>query len=150
MLFEGPEKKVEIDTSCSERFIDHLNKLSSELYDLNNPQEFHEYLKHNNAKELATEIKNKFKGKKGKQIALLISDLIHRDPPILIISGRENARFYRSMTKYFKYSVGSDQSINNYLNIPKNQIKNPEHFKEEIQSTKTIVDSILSSIAKTS
>ena len=78
-------------------------------------KKFHEYLKHDNPEKLAEEIKNQFKGKKGKTIALLISELTHRDSPLLRLYPRERASFYMAMSDYFGCSIGEPSGINKYL-----------------------------------
>lgn len=106
-------------------------------------KEFPDYLICDNKTRFAEELRELYKGKKGKDIALLISDLTHRTPQMLALGVRENAQFYRAMENYFGESVGSPQSINNYLISSTNSYNQPEKHKEEIKQTKSLIDNIL-------
>jgi len=129
---------------------DRFLKLLDNLISGNKPPDksddmFHDFLKHDKKEKLAELIRDEFRGKKGKNIALLISDLTHRDPPLLKIESRENESFYRAMRKFFGCSIGRSQGINFYLKIPTNQFINQD-LEDEIQAVKTQIDSILKAL----
>ncbi len=108
---------------------------------------FPDYLQFDLKSELAKELKDGFDGAKGKSIALLISDLSQRKPPLLTIVSRGNAKFYKALQIYFDSPIGSDYAINKYLEIPANKYKNNLE-NNEIETCKTKIDKILLSINK--
>lgn len=100
---------------------------------------FPKYLKHTQKNELAELLKKKFAGKKGKKIALLISELTKRK--LILIEYRERSVFIKSMQEYFSKSIGTNSGINKYLN-DSNDYYNSNH-KSELEIIELEIDSII-------
>jgi hypothetical protein len=132
---------IGVELSFDERGTEDGNKGSRR-----SKKEFYEYLQFGNQVELAQEIKNIFDGRKGKDIALLISELTNRDSKILRLVSRQNAEFYDSIRNYFDFDIGTNTSIDNYLDRP-NKYKYSTHTTE-IENCKAEIDRIVSSVNK--
>lgn len=125
--------------------IDDKLGLQQDRNHITKPKTFPEYLIFEKKTKLADLIKIEYTGKKGKDIALLISDLTIRDPKILNLGPRENAQFYGAMKNYLGESIGSASSINKYLDNTTNSYVNTKH-SQEIQNTKTLIDKMILSL----
>lgn len=76
---------------------------------------FADWLITDNKKSFADAIKTKYKGAKGKDIALLILALNYEGK----LGYGSNKELYKSMRNFFDWNIGSDESINSILRIAK-------------------------------
>jgi hypothetical protein len=128
-------------------FIDEIIKDITELCNLYNPQQsqstinkpkqatvknFTDYLHHNNKDALMVKLHELLDGVKGKNVAIVIKALINLH---FLVGHQSYHILYDAMRKEFG-NIGTDQSINDFLNTNKNNITDSDlnHYIEILKA----------------